>query len=83
MSVPIANTLRHDFSFFESPVDGRNADGTTVWRKEGYHGNYNKSPVLPDDREDITEYVELLAILDNPCENLSSCVFFGDCSFSG
>ncbi|CAN0270350.1 unnamed protein product, partial [Pylaiella littoralis] len=38
----------------------------TVWRKEGYHDDYTKSPFLPDDREDITEYVELLAMLHSP-----------------
>lgn len=41
---------------------------TTVWRKEGYHDDYTKSPFLPDDREDITEYVELLAMLHSPRE---------------
>lgn len=53
-----------------STIDGTGQDGRTehgtVWRKEGYHGDYTKSPVLPDDRDDITEYVELLAMLDTP-----------------
>lgn len=42
------------------------AEHATVWRKEGYHDDYTKSPFLPDDREDITEYVELLAMLHSP-----------------
>lgn len=42
-----------------------------MWRKEGYHDDYTKSPFLPDDREDITEYVELLAMLHSPRKSLS------------
>ncbi|CAN0307215.1 unnamed protein product [Ectocarpus sp. 6 AP-2014] len=41
-------------------------ENVTVWRKEGYHDDFTKSPILPDDREDITEYVELLAMLHSP-----------------
>lgn len=43
-------------------------DSHAVWRKEAYHLDYTKSPVLPDDRDDVTEYVELLAMLDTPGE---------------
>lgn len=50
------------------PVADSRVDRTTVWRKEGYHEDYTKSPVLPDDRDDITEYVELLAMIDIPGE---------------
>eukprot|EP00752_Nemacystus_decipiens_P006545 g5895.t1 len=46
--------------------EGQGQERTTVWRKEGYHEDYTKSPILPDDREDITEYVELLAMLHSP-----------------
>lgn len=49
-------------------VESRNVEHTTIWRKEGYHEDYTKSSVLPDDREDITEYVELMAMLDLPGE---------------
>eukprot|EP00904_Undaria_pinnatifida_P008076 jgi/Undpi1/4399/HiC_scaffold_17.g07756.m1 len=45
---------------------GQGRDQKTVWRKEGYHEDYTKSAVLPDDRDDITEYVELLSMLDSP-----------------
>ncbi|CAM9157160.1 unnamed protein product, partial [Discosporangium mesarthrocarpum] len=37
----------------------------TVWRKERYHQEYEKSPLLPDHVEEVTNYVELLAMLDN------------------
>lgn len=40
-----------------------------MWRKEAYHDDYTKSPILPDDRDDITEYVELLAMLHSPRES--------------
>eukprot|EP00903_Cladosiphon_okamuranus_P021659 g19913.t1 len=46
--------------------EGQASERVTVWRKEGYHDDYTKSPILPDDREDITEYVELLAMLHTP-----------------
>lgn len=49
-----------------APAEIRSTECSTMWRKEAYHGNYTKSPILPDDREDITEYVELLAMIDNP-----------------
>lgn len=51
-----------------NPDIGKAEHITTIWRKEGYHGDYTKSLVLPDDRDDITEYVELLAMLDSPGE---------------
>ncbi|CAM9404935.1 unnamed protein product [Ascophyllum nodosum] len=62
----MAGKVHHATPAEASNVDGRAMEGATVWRKEGYHGDYTKSPILPDDREDITEYVELLAILDTP-----------------
>ncbi|CAM9605987.1 unnamed protein product, partial [Laminaria digitata] len=37
-----------------------------MWHKEGYHEDYTKSAILPDDRDDITEYVELMFMLDSP-----------------
>lgn len=49
-------------------VSDSRVERTTIWRKEGYHEDYTKSPVLPDDRDDITEYVELLAMIDIPGE---------------
>lgn len=48
--------------------EGQAPERATVWRKEGYHDDYTKSPILPDDRDDITEYVELLAMLHSPRE---------------
>lgn len=45
-----------------------NATTAPVWRKEGYHEDYTKSPMLPDDQDDVTEYIELLAILNTPGE---------------
>ena len=45
-----------------------------MWHKEGYHEDYTKSAVLPDDRDDITEYVELLSMLDSPSECKCPCV---------
>lgn len=51
--------------------EGQGAERATVWRKEGYHDDYTKSPILPDDRDDITEYVELLAMLHSPRESFA------------
>lgn len=66
----IRTKIRHIFppltsSHLEIISDGR-SEHSTMWRKEGYHEDYTKSPVLPDDRDDITEYVELLAMMDLP-----------------
>lgn len=49
----------------------RSVECGTMWRKEGYHGDYSKSPVLPDDKDDITEYIELFAMLDDPGKRTS------------
>lgn len=55
--------------------EGQGAERATVWRKEGYHDDYTKSPILPDDRDDITEYVELLAMLHSPRESFARAYY--------
>lgn len=41
-----------------------------LWRKEGYHQDLTKSSLLPDDVDDVTEFVELLAMLHVPGDRL-------------
>lgn len=52
--------------------DGKGAvhegDQKTVWHKEGYHVDYTKCLYLPDDQDDITEYVKAAEMLDTPRE---------------
>eukprot|EP00904_Undaria_pinnatifida_P007970 jgi/Undpi1/4302/HiC_scaffold_17.g07668.m1 len=56
--------------FFNPHDDGEGAvhegDQKTVWHKEGYHVDYTKCLYLPDDQDDITEYVKAAEMLDTP-----------------